>query len=57
MCNLYKELKASVLSISADISIKLRAKYIAFIRKTNFVDGIEKITPCFVFEYEKRYTQ
>jgi predicted transport protein len=38
--NLYKELKGSVLSISADINIKPKAKYIAFIHKTNFVDMV-----------------
>jgi predicted transport protein len=40
MCNIYKELKGSILSISTDINIKPTAKYIAFIRKKNFVDMV-----------------
>ena len=35
---LYKELKELILSISIDIHIKHKAKYIAYIHKTNFVD-------------------
>jgi predicted transport protein len=40
MCNLYKELKGLILSMSADIVIKPKAKYISFIRKRNFVDMV-----------------
>jgi len=36
--NLYKELRESVLSISSDIQIRSKKKYIAFIRKRNFAD-------------------
>jgi predicted transport protein len=36
--SIYKELKDAILSMDADIKIKPTAKYIAFIRKTNFVD-------------------
>ena len=36
--NLYKEIKGLVLSISTDIEIKPKAKYIGFIHETNFVD-------------------
>jgi predicted transport protein len=34
----YKELKEGILSIASDVNIKPKAKYIAFIHKTNFVD-------------------
>lgn len=36
--NLYRELRGSVLSISTDVQIRSKKKYIAFIRKRNFVD-------------------
>ena len=36
--NLYKEIKGLVSSISTDIEIKPKAKYIGFIHETNFVD-------------------
>lgn len=36
--NLYRELKESVLSISTDIQMRSKKKYIAFVRKRNFVD-------------------
>lgn len=35
---LYNDLKEGVLSIASDVNIKPKAKYIAFIHKTNFVD-------------------
>ena len=36
--NIYKELKDSILSIATDIEVRPKAKYIAFIRKNNFVE-------------------
>ena len=36
--SIYKELKDNILLIGADVKIKPKAKYMAFIRKTNFVD-------------------
>ena len=36
--NLFKELKDSILSIATDIEIRPKAKYIAFVRKNNFVE-------------------
>jgi predicted transport protein len=36
--NLYKDLKEGILSITADVTIEPKAKYIAFIHKRNFVD-------------------
>ena len=36
--NLYKELKDSILSIATDIEVRPKAKYIAFVRKNNFVE-------------------
>ena len=36
--NLYRELKESVLSISTDVHMRSKKKYIAFVRKENFVD-------------------
>jgi predicted transport protein len=36
--NLFKELKDSILSIATDIEMRPKAKYIAFVRKNNFVE-------------------
>ncbi|MGH9974839.1 MAG: DUF5655 domain-containing protein [Nitrososphaeraceae archaeon] len=36
--NLYRELRESVLSISSDVHIRSKKKYIAFVRKRNFAD-------------------
>jgi predicted transport protein len=36
--NLYRKLRESVLSISSDVHIKSKKKYIAFVRKRNFAD-------------------
>ena len=36
--NLYKELKDSILSIATDIEVRPKAKYIAFVRKNNFIE-------------------
>ena len=54
--NLYKELKGSVLSISADINIKPKAKYIAFIHKTNFVDMVLRKSHLVLFLNMKKGT-
>jgi predicted transport protein len=34
----YKELKESILSIGTDVEVKPKAKYIAFVRKNNFLE-------------------
>jgi len=36
--SVYKELKESILSIGTDIQVKPKAKYIAFVRKNNFLE-------------------
>jgi predicted transport protein len=36
--NLYKELKDSILSIVTDIEVRPKSKYVAFVRKNNFVE-------------------
>jgi predicted transport protein len=36
--NLFKELKNSILSIATDIEVRPKSKYIAFVRKNNFVE-------------------
>lgn len=38
--SLYKDLREAVLSIGGDVGIKAKAKYIAFVRKTNFLDVV-----------------
>jgi predicted transport protein len=56
VCNLYRELKGLILSISSDISIKPKAKYIAFIHKTNFVDMVLRKSHIIMFLNMKKGT-
>ena len=54
MKQLYKELKDAILSIGDNISIKPKKYYIAFSRKTNFVDmGIQKSSLKLTLNMEK----